>query len=239
MVDVEMEYPESKTKWQSFLNQIKNNQLPALPNESNERLSNFLSSKGIFNAYYDLKALQTSLSKRSFVAPFTGYVVNVYLQDGSFVTGNSKICDIAPTSKLEVDFNVSEEFASQLSVGSTVFVGDRASKIVRIGNQINNVTQQKKFTAQLLNVGGDLLAGDFVKIKIPLAKKKIEAMVLPVYCLDKNSLYQIQKDSSLTLKNITIVGEKNDSVFVSGLQKGDLILNEAFSNFKNGQKVRF
>ena len=56
--------------------------------------------------------------------------------------------------------------------------------------------------------------------------------------MDKNSLYVLQSDSTIKAMEFTIVGEKNDSMLVSGLKNKQKVLFEAYSNFNNGQKVR-
>lgn len=238
MVDIEMEYPEFTSKWQDFSNQIKQNKLPKLPLENNSRLSNYLSSKGVFNGYYELKAQQNALTKRSFYAPFDGFVLTVLLQNGSFVNGTSKICEIAPLNKLEVDFSIDQQFAESVKIGSKVSINNAQATIIRVGQKISNVTQQKIFTAQLINNTNQLLVGEFVKIVVPLSKNKVEASLIPAFCLNKENVFLVQKGNTLTTQKITVVGERNDSVYVTGLKNKDVILLEAYSNFNSNQKVR-
>jgi multidrug efflux pump subunit AcrA (membrane-fusion protein) len=238
LVDIQMEYPNSYATWFKFTNELKQNKLVVLPQEKNERLNNYLSSKGVVNTYYDLKSLQTSLTKRSFSAPFDGYVIAVSLQGGSFVNGTSKVCEIAPMDKLEVNFSIGQDFASKLKIGSKVYVNGQEALVTRIGQQLSSVTQQKEFTAKLNGKSKGFLAGDFVKITVPLSTAKVQASLLPAFCIDKDMMFLVKKDSLLEARKVTIVGERNDSLFVLGLQNDEKILLEAYSNFKQGQKVR-
>lgn len=238
LVDINFEYPESIAKWKGYVQKVKSGLLPDLPNESNERLNNFLSSKGIFNAYHDLKALQSTLSKRNFIAPYDGYIVSVALQAGSFVNGTSKVCEISPVGKIEVEFTVDERFEDQIKIGSSVYVEGKAAKIIRIGQRVNAVTQQKQYVAQLLGSSEKMIVGDFVTIKIPLSTQKVKAVIVPAFCVQEDVMFAVKSDLILESKKLKIIGVSNDSLYVQGLKDKDLVLFEAYSNFKEGQKVR-
>jgi membrane fusion protein, multidrug efflux system len=238
LVDINFEYPESIVKWKGYVQKVKSGTLPDLPNESNERLTNFLSSKGVFNAYHDLKALQSTLSKRNFIAPYDGYIVSVVLQAGSFVNGTSKVCEISPIGKKEVEFAVDERFENQIKIGLSVFVEGKTAKIIRVGQRLNSVTQQKQFVAQLLGEADKLLVGDFVTIKVPLSTQKVKAMKIPAFCVQEDVMFGVKSNLVLESKKLKIIGVSNDSLYVQGLNDKEIVLFEAYSNFKEGQKVR-
>lgn len=240
MIDIEVEHPDELSKWKSFRSSIKAGLLVELPSSSNNKLNNLLSSKGIFKEYYDLKAIQATVSKRSYRAPFNGVITETMVQVGSFVNGNTVVCEIIPSNKREVSFSVPEEF-SAVKIGSFVTIksGERAikGKVSRESTVLNASSQQKELFVRFSNV--NLKIDEFVDVTINTSKQKVKAVLLANPLVYKKQVFGISKDSTLNPMEINIVGIRNDSLIVTGLTDKSRLLSEAYTNFQQGQKVRF
>lgn len=241
LVDIEVEHPAELNSWSSFRNDVMAGLLPELPKSKNQKLINFLSSKGIFTEYYDLKAVQSSLTKRFFRAPFNCVVTESLVQAGSFINGNTVVCKIVPSNVREVSFSLPSDF-NRIKKGSKVTVITKENKqltgvIDRESTVISSSSQQAAFFVKLRT--NALKIDEFVTVKIPTSQELLNVGIVANPMVYKDQVYVISNDSTLQVKNIRSVGIRNDSLLVSGLTDGQRVLSEAFTNFKEGQKVRF
>ena len=239
LVDIELEHPLELNKWTKFKGQLSQGKLPAFPTITNNKLNNFLSAKGIIKEYYDLQAVQTTLTKRSFKAPFNGVITTVNVEQGSFVNGNTQVCTIVPQGKLEISFSLSGDY-DFVKEGTKVSVIAQdeviQASIDRENNVLDNLTQQKEFFVTVRNPS--LKLGEFVNIKVETSNVKSKAMLLPTPLVFKGNVFGVSSDSILHSKGVEVLGMRNDSLIVSGLKDGELILSESYTNFNDGQKVR-
>ena len=238
--DIELDYPDEYKVWVAFRNEVSRGELPVLPSSVSSKLNNFLISNGVFDSYYGLKSIQATIAKRTFRAPFSGVITSVQNQKGIYVNGNAVVCNVVPVNSYEVSFSLPEEFQS-IKTGTVIKVINGTdtllSKISRVSEQIDPLSQQGKYYAQF--IAKNIKLGQYVDVEISTQKSTVEAVLLPQTVVFENHIFTIQADSTLVSVPVDILGTKNDSLIVNGVKKGVLVLSEVYTNFSNGQRVRF
>ena len=242
LIDIQVEYPTEKEAWQKFSSVIKSGKLPKLPAISNNKLQNLVTAKGITDTYYTLQSQQSNLGKRRFIAPFNGFINIVNTGKGSFINGTTVICSIVKNKDLEINFSL--EPKTPITVGDKITLLKNEKKIgsatiTREDQSLNSTTQQKTYFAHIGKTTTELLNNDYLTVEIPTSKKASFNFLLPSYAVGNNAIHLIKKDSSIISSPIEIIGSKNDSLMISSLGNDSRVLLESYTDFQDGQKVRF
>ncbi len=241
--DIELDYPSEREKWIDFLNGLHPGKLlPELPvmNSSKERM--FITSRNIISEYYNLKSMESRMEKYLFVAPFSGTVVATFLEPGSIANPGGQIAKIVNTGNFEVKVPISMEDLNLYKNNSTADFTDAGGKlvargkIIRISDVINQQTQAADVYYEINPVNGEkVYNGMFVNVSIQKESEK-ETMTLPRVAV-KNNTVKILVDSTIVSQPIIIVGSKPDSVFVTGLENGQMAILEPI--LKEEKEVKF
>ncbi len=238
--DIEMDFPAERDKWVQFMNDLNPaNILPELPkiNSGKERM--FLTSRNILAEYYNLRSAEARMSKYLYVAPFSGTVVEIYAEPGSIVNPGGQIAKIAKVGdyevKVPIDLAELENFKAlnlaefHDASGTKVGVG----KIIRISDVVNQQTQSADVYYSITpEKGQKIYHGSFVNVTID-RKAEQETMALPRTAV-KDGKVNILTDDQINPKEVLIVGAKPDTVFVSGLSNGQVVVLEQVEDDRKG-----
>lgn len=230
--DIELDFPSEKKKWQKFLNDLSPDRLlPKLPVMSSGKEQMFLVSRSVIPEYYNLKSQEIRLQKYMYLAPFHGTVIEVYSEPGSIINPGVQIAKIAQTGNYEVKVPISMEDLELYKEKSTAEFTDpkgkviAAGKILRVSDVVNQQTQSADVYYSIKPVKGEkVYNGMYVNVSIDRQVTK-ETFVLPRTAF-KEGLVRILLDSNIVTAPVTIVGTKPDSIFVTGLKDGQLVLLE-------------
>jgi hypothetical protein len=230
--DIELDFPSERNKWVNFLNNLKPaNILPALPEVSSGKERMFLTSRNIISEYYNLKSLEARMEKYFYSAPFSGTVITLYAEPGSIANPGAQIAKIAKAGDYEVKVPISMTDLSLYKEKSTAeftnssYENIATGKIIRISNVINQQTQSADVYYSIKPLSGKkLYNGMFVNVAINREAPK-ETMTLPRVAV-KNGKVNILDNTKVTSRHVTIVSSKPDSVFVTGLKDGHIVVLE-------------
>ena len=230
--DIEMDYPSELNKWISFLNKIQPNEpLPGLPNLNSGKERMFFTSRTVLSEYYTVKSMEERISKFNFFAPFSGTVIEVYTEPGAIAGPGVRIAKIAQTGDYEVmvpiTMNYIEEYkekssAEFLNADNTV-IG--TGKILRISDVINKNTQSADVYYSIRPVDGHkIYNGEFVTVSINKTAE-IASMAVPTVAVKDNHVLLLE-NNKLVEKQINVVSDKPDTLYISGLKDGDKVVLE-------------
>ena len=230
--DIELDFPSERNKWVTFLNSLKpSNILPVLPEISSGKERMFLTSRNIISEYYNLKSLEARMEKYFYAAPFSGTVIDLYAEPGSIANPGAQIAKIAKTGDYEVKVPISIADINVYKEKSTAeFTNSKdehiaTGKIIRISNVINQQTQSADVYYSIKPLRAkSLYNGMFVNVAINKEAPK-ETMTLPRVAV-KNGKVNILENAKVTSNPVTIVSSKPDSVFVTGLKNGQIVVLE-------------
>ena len=113
-----------------------------------------------------LRQAEFELSRRTILAPISGYLGIISVNQGDYITPNSTIATIDDRSEILVDFRVPERFSNQIALGGPVEAVALAlpnrvfeGSVSAIDNRIEAVSRTLRVRAQLNNQRDQLRAG--------------------------------------------------------------------------------
>lgn len=232
MADIELDFPSEKNKWLNFLDDLTpDKRLPGMPkfNSSKERM--FITARGITSEYYSIRSQEARIEKYFYLAPFSGTVLEVYAEPGAVANPGARIARIAKTGDLEVKVPISlatikkfqKEGTAEFTDGNGVLIG--SGKILRVSDVINQRTQSVDVYYSIRPIKNELIYnGQFVNVAIKQSAM-LESFAVPRLAVKGNKV-KILVNDKLEERDVIVVGNKPDSLFISGLYNGDKIILE-------------
>lgn len=232
MPDIELDYPSQVNKWIDFLNGVQpEKSLPELPSFNSGKERMFMTARNIISEYFNIKSLESRLSKYTYIAPFNGTVVSIVSEPGSIVNPGARIARIAKTGDYEVKVPISmDQMELYKHKGVAEFTDSKGEnvgqgKIIRISDVINQRTQSADVYYSITpSKDAMIYNGMFVNARIN-QQAEIESMAIPRLAV-KEGKVNILKGNKLIEVPIIIESSKPDTVFVSGLMDGDKVVLE-------------
>lgn len=243
LADIKIDFPSAYNKWYSFYESVSiEESLPNLPETTSTKEKTYLASKNVLSEYYSIKADEARLEKYTIRAPFTGSIISVMAQPGSSVNPGSNVAQIIQQDQLEVRIPVDVDALHLIEKGQLVQLTDKNNKALplahvnRISSNINQSTQTVNVYAKLKETANQVLVdGMYVNTEI-ITGNLNNVIELPRRgLLDENMVYVLQ-DSQLVKTPVVIEKSNNQSVIVSGLTTGTIVVIEPVSSFSSNQK---
>jgi multidrug efflux pump subunit AcrA (membrane-fusion protein) len=176
-----------------------------------------------------------------YLAPFDGTVIASFAEPGAMVTPGMRLATIARTTNYEVKapiptrqltlFQQSDVITFKNPDGEKIGTG----KFLRFSEAINQQTQSVDayFSFQALPKT-TILQGMFVNLESNTEIQN-KSVLIPENAV-RNNTVQLLKDSLIQLQTVAIISRKIDSVFVSGLQDGSLLILEPVTTIDGTKK---
>jgi multidrug efflux pump subunit AcrA (membrane-fusion protein) len=230
--DIELDFSSEKDKWFKFMNEL--NQailLPELPKINSEKERLYMTGKSIVAEYYNIKSTSARLDKYVIVAPFSGTVVDVFMEPGSIANPGAQIARIAKTGDYEVKVPISlddlEFFKEKVSAKFTDAAGNvvGTGKIKRISNVVNQQTQSADVYYSIKSTDKALIYNGMYLNAIIDKKITKSTMTLPRNAVKDSQVGTLIKNK-IVMRQVLVIGSKPDSVYVTGLKSGEKVLLE-------------
>lgn len=231
--DIELDYPSERDKWVAFLNGLSpgiNKRLPEFP-KMGSREGLFITSRNIPSQYFNLKSQEKRLDKYRYIAPFSGTVVATFAEPGSIVNPGIQVAKIAKTGDFEIKVPISMEDIELYKDNSTADFIDASGKkvatgkIVRVSNVINQQTQSADVYYSVKALKGETVYnGMYLNVSIEKEAPK-RAMTIPRAAM-RDGKVQLLEKGKVKSQEVIVVGSKPDSLYITGLTDGQLVLLE-------------
>lgn len=239
MPDIEMDFPSEKDKWLQFMSDLDPaRRLPELPRMSSKKEQRFMTGKTIIAEYYNLKSQEARMEKYFYVAPFNGTVIETYAEPGAIANPGAQLAKIAKTGDFEVKVPIAMQDLQQYRDKSTAQFTDAAGKhiangsIIRVSDMINKQTQSADVYYSIKAIDGNqIYNGMYLNVTIN-QKDERESMTLPRAAV-KDGKATVLAQNKLTEVPVVIISAVPDSVFVTGLNDGQMVLLERADNIDN------
>jgi membrane fusion protein (multidrug efflux system) len=208
----------------------------------------------IEEARSEKEAVQKRLSYTRIHAPFDGVIDRLPLKEGSFLSENTQLTSLSDIQSVLAYFNVSEHEYFKLiqgnkdSTGSTevrLVLADGSlypfkGKVEAYGSEIDGNTGSIAFRADFPNPGKILKHG--ASGTLIIGKPSARVLMVPQKSVleiqDKNYVYLLQQDNTVSMKNFEPSGRIAGYYIVrSGLSAKDKILYEGVQSISNGEKI--
>jgi membrane fusion protein (multidrug efflux system) len=197
----------------------------------------------------NVRALQSTISKKTLLAPFDAKVGLHQLEVGGYLSGNTLITRLVSVSDaVWLDFLVPQEHAN-LAQGDVVQVISESlltevssAKVIAISQEIDVVSRNLRARALWLNTPKQIKPGALVEVKlsignnlnifrIPSVAVRYDAFGTYVFALDKDK----NGDLRATRQSIKVQAkDKKTSIVTSGLSIGQNIASIGSSKLREG-----
>lgn len=242
MPDLKNDYKQYFDAWMAYLNEFSiNDDIKELP-KYDDKLKFYLSNKGIFTSYYEIKNLEVNLSKYKIFAPFNGFITESSIANGGLVRPGQKLGQISSSQTFELELSVDINDKELIKIGQTVDVFDESNKFIGKG-QISRVSGNVDVNTQTIKAfvkinSAEIFDGMYLKGKIKGLEFKDVIKVNRAALFNNNFVYVIDENGKLDKKEIDVVRLSESTAFIKGIKENTSIINEALANVQIGLKVK-
>ncbi len=240
--DMRLDFPEHFEVWDNYLKNFDiNKTTPPLPEFKDEKVSYFITGRGIISSFYNVKNLEQRLSKYRLNAPFNGVLTEALVTKGTLIRSGQKLGEFIDPSVYELELAIGKTYSDLLKIGEFVNLktleGENyyTGKVTRINSRIDQTTQTVKVYVEVKAEG--LKEGMYLEAQIE-ASEVPHAIKISRKLLVNNSTMFIVKDGVLNSIKIDPVFFSPNEVIVKGIPDGTNILAKPLSGAFEGMLVK-
>lgn len=240
--DINIDYPKAYDDWRQYLqNYDATEALRPLPETNNRQLQLYLNSQNVFSSFANIRRQEVRLDKFTLEAPFDGVVTESLVDPGALVQPNQRLGTFTKVEPLEIEASIPAEEASFVKVGDRVTLqfqnNDRVSlqaSIDRKNAVIDPASQSVKVFMKISDSG--LKPGTYVEGSIK-GRTFRNAVKIHQDALVRDREIFVIRDSTAHVQRIDILAQNGDSVTVTGLDRGTVIVDAFREAAFEGTKV--
>jgi len=243
--EIKLDFPTEYKIWETYFNACEfDNELPPLPEISNQKIKLYLSRFNVFKLYFSIKDQEINLSKHYFYAPFSGSILSTETRAGATARSGAVLGQIINLDHLEVEVPIQAEDLQwidkkgKVTFTSSELAGTWHGSIARIGSSIDSATQTVSVYIVLeTDQKADLFEGAFLEAEIP-GSEILDAFRLPREAIyDENHVYLVE-EGKLAEREVAITRKDHDSVVINkGLSNGDMVVVEILQGVAAGMQA--
>ena len=215
--------------------------MPPLPETSSENVKYFVTGRGVYSSYYNLKNLEQRLGKYSIYAPFDGILTEALVTKGTLIRQGQKLGEFINTSVFEVELAIGKTFSDLLKLGENVELSlPQSSKtytgtVSRVNGRIDPATQTIQVFVEVK--GEDLKEGMYLEAQLEAREQPNAIKISRKLLVDESEIY-IVRDSVLDIIPVQPVHFSPKEVVVQGVPDGTKILSKSIPGAYAGMLVK-
>lgn len=185
---------------------------------------------------------QRNFQRATLVAPFHGFVNEVDVQVGDFVTANQVVASVVDTSSLDLHLDVRGEVAAALKLNQdvNVVVGSKVMPGKLIALQPDPSASTNTHAIRIRLAGDDVQSGMLASADLSLGQRA-DVITVPVSAVSTNAgenFVYTYSDGLLNKVAVNLSSRVGSQYIVSsGLQAGAKIVARDVAGLKDGQRV--
>ena len=239
--DLATDHSKQYDKWYNFFNSITVDQpLEEFPNFTTSKEKNFIISRKLLAEYLNIKSDEYRLTKYFQVAPFSGSIVEAYIDQGAIVNPGNPVIQIIRDDELEIEIPLAVKYMQKIKIGSSVTLIENENefmgKVVRVGNFINANTQSVPVYVKPINKL-PLYYGMYVKAKLELNALELVCKIPRTAIFGENKIYTVDMDSTIHSTKINIRSSDERNYYVDNLKDSIIYLPQPIVNSKESLKI--
>lgn len=242
MPDIQLDYPEHFSKWKEYLTNFDlEKATPKLPEVNSEQEKYFITGRGIYSSYYNIKNLEQRLSKYTISAPFDGVLTETLVTEGTLVRTGQKLGEYIKIGVYELEVAINKTYADFLRVGKQVALTnlDKSKnymgKVVRINGRVDQASQT--VTAFIEVVGDELKEGQYLEAELNARSEANAFEVDRSLLTDDNQIYVV-RDSVLDAIDVDPIHFSNKTVVLKNIPDGETIVSKPVAGAYTGMLVK-
>ncbi|WP_421765248.1 efflux RND transporter periplasmic adaptor subunit [Ekhidna sp.] len=241
--DLKIDFNVNYDKWQAYFDGLNiNKPFPELPETKTTKEKTFLATKGIYSAYYSIKSAEVRLEKHRYYALFSGSIMEVAIQSGSFVNAGTRIGKILRSGIYEMKAAVETRDIAWIQVGSPVEIFSKESQqywkgeVTRVSDYVNQNTQSVDVFVSIFPNGQKIYDGQFFQASIPARTVK-DGMIMPRNAIYNGNEVFVLQDSLLKKRSINVIRLSEEDAIFNGLNQGEQLVVEPLLGAYNNMKA--
>ena len=242
MPDLQLDYPEHFPKWQQYLaNFDLEKPTPELPKVTSDKEKYFITGRGIFSSYYNVKNLEQRLSKYTISAPFSGILTEALVTEGTLVRAGQKLGEFIETGTYELEVALSKTYADFLKVGEEVKLSNLektnefTGKVIRVNGRVDQASQT--ITAFIEVRGKNLKEGQYLEANLN-ARDENNAIEIDRSLLLEDDKIFVVRDSILDVIDVNPIYFTDKKVVLKDVPDGETIVSRPVSGGYAGMLVK-
>ncbi|MEO1437203.1 MAG: HlyD family efflux transporter periplasmic adaptor subunit [Bacteroidota bacterium] len=239
--DLRSDYPEAFPAWSAYASSFDAEQaIPEMPKPQSDQEKFFLSTYQIYSQYFAIKALEERLSKYQIRAPFDGIFTQTLIDAGSLANPGQALGTIISRNNYELEAGVDLALSQAIKIGDKVQFRNEAlnqtftGTLVRNAKVIDPATQSTNLYFRIS--GKNLSAGMYLTGNRKM-KANSAGVSIPNQAYKRDGTVLLLREDQITPQPVEILDYLADSLVVSGLDDGDLIILNQFQTPVIGTKV--
>ncbi len=241
MPDLKADYPENYQNWLNYVNNYQSGvNLPPLPETKSNPEKYFLTSRQVFNTYFNIKAQEERLRKFTLTAPYSGSLSVTAVDNGGLVSPGQPLGTFISDNNFEVEAAVKLGLAHTLQVGQEIALFNKGlnktfqAQVVRINNIVDPNTQNIPVFLRVADK--DLKSGMYLEGEVTASTFE-NAVKIPATAINRDDTVHLLKNGVIEKETVEIVNSEVNAVVVRGLKdKAQLILTP-FQTPVSGLKI--
>lgn len=229
--DVRLDFPEMLYIYETWYESLHPEKtLPDIPDFDHPRLERFLTSRGLYDKYYQIKSAENRLEKFTIRAPFSGILSSALANPGQSIGPQFHAGTLVDPESYLVTATVRQSQLSAIKIGDMVELTDqqRVSKWTATVSRVNPSVDTRSQSVEIyLEVNGiDIREGMFLKGYLETDEPSKLAEI-PKSALLRNGYVYAKVDGVIRQVPVQVSDVGHDTVWVSGLSDGDQIIRDA------------
>ncbi len=199
------------------------------------------------NAELALREAEFNLSQRQVVAPISGWVGIIGVEQGDRVNSQDVIATITDRSAILIDFRVPERVVGKIGIGQVVEVTPLAQRdlvlegeIETIDTVVDRASRTLLVRAQVRNADDRLRAGMAFSVSLSFPGETLLSIApLAVQWSRDGPFVWVVREGKAVKVAVTIAQRNSDSVLVTSddLAAGDAVVTEGVQSLREGAEV--
>jgi membrane fusion protein, multidrug efflux system len=229
--DIKLDYPDRLEQYERWFESMDPEEtLPEFPDFNHSQMERFLTSRGVYDSYYQIKSAENRLEKFMIKAPFSGVLSTTGAEPGQTVGPQSHIGTLVDPDHYLLTATVRQSLQNSISAGNRVDLTDRSGShtwnavVSRINPAVNSQTQSVEIYLDV--EGNGIREGMFLKGVLELDEPEYVSKIPKSALLRNGTVYGV-REGVIQQQPVQVVDIEHTEVWVSGLNNGERIVRDA------------
>ena len=222
---IEKKVPSELIKWRKFEADLTpSKRLPEFPTIYTELEKALIIEYDIYILFSKIKNQESEIEQYFYLAPFDGIITAVYKKKNENIQRNQTVIKIAKNDVFNAEFVVSKTDYEALKKPVNIDFLDKYNHLIGLGKikKAVELNSDMKLICSFQKINGkEIVNKQLIRISLPISKTK--GCYLPKEAILSNQEIMLKNVKKNKIP-ISIINEKDDSVFVTGLKDGMTVL---------------
>ncbi|MCC5941842.1 MAG: HlyD family efflux transporter periplasmic adaptor subunit [Balneolaceae bacterium] len=229
--DIRLDYPDLLNRYEEWYNSLHpESTLPEIPNFEHRRMERFLTSRGVYNSYYQIKSAENRLEKFTIRAPFSGILSVAKVEPGQSVGPQVHVGTLVDPKSYQLTATVRQSQIRFVGIGDIVELTDnhKSGSWTASVTRLNPSVDVRSQTVEIyLDVGGNGIREGMYLEGLLESGEPVEIAEIPKSALLRNGFVYAVMDGVTRQVPVQVTDVGHETVWVTGLTDGDQIIRDA------------